>query len=111
MNNGTDFEKISTIKNRCEVALNKTFTRSNFPAPTSFLKGDGKNADEFQEAALFCTVPITAEDYVKRAMQGKLNTEIPGELKDDFCYDLTKKDGFHYLKNVKTIDPMEGKSF
>lgn len=104
-----DNEKISVLKRRCNAALNKTFTRYNFPATTSFLKPLNQKADEFQEAALFCTMPTTVEDYIQKAMQGKLRTDIPKDVQNDFCYDASV--GVDKLRNIKTTDPMGGKSF
>lgn len=103
---GDEATKIKTLKDKCTSSLNKPFTRTNFPATKSFLNS---NADEFQEAALFCTVPTTAEDYVKKAMQGEIHNSIPKDMENDYCHEEGKD--INYYKNIKTTDPMGGKSF
>lgn len=105
---GKKQENIDLLKDKCAKTLAKSFNRTHFPAPKDFLKND-KEADEFQEVALFCTVPTTAEDYVKAAMQGDIYTSIPRDLENDYCHEAGK-DISHY-KAVKTTDPMGGKSF
>lgn len=100
--------KISILKNRCNAVLDKKFTRGNFPATKDFL-GDGGEADEFQEAALLCTVPTTAANYIKNAMKGVANKAIPQEYGEDYCYDANKSVGEY--GETKTTDPAGGKSF
>lgn len=105
-------DKISTLKGKCDVALSREFSRTNFPAPRDFLdtlsEGD-KRVDEFQEAALLCTIPVTAEKYVQEAMKGTIHASLPTDMANDYCYDADKSIG--YYRNIKTTDPMEGKSF
>lgn len=107
--NYSETDKIKILREKCDRALEKKFYRSNFPATRDFLGGN-KPVDEFQEAALFCSSPITAGYYVtKAATKGGSRREITQEMKQDYCH-IQDKD-IEYYKNIKTTDPMEGKTF
>lgn len=102
--------RIRSLRDRCAWTLKKKFKRTNFPAPGTFLEVQrGMAADEFQEAALFCTRPITAEKYVIEVLKGEIKGKVGGEQTKDYCY-VRRKD-INYYKRIKTTDPMEGKGF
>lgn len=100
--------KIIIIKDLCEKVLNEKFLRSNFPANKDFL-GPNKFTDIFQEAALFCTVPITAEQYVTKGMSREVIEKIPEEWHNDYCH--VQNGNLEYYKKIKTTDNMRGKGF
>lgn len=105
--------KLQTLKDKCAQVLAKPFERTNFPAPKDFLdalpNSNKKKVDEFQEAAFFCTIPKTAAAYVKDAITSVAKKAIPDAHKKDYCYEEGKT--VQEYSNVRTIDPLGGKSF
>lgn len=106
----TENSKIYTLKTLCNVILKRHFSRTNFPANKEFLEENWR-VDSFQDAALFCTVPKTAEQYIKESMHGEIVDSIPKNQgwENDYCY--IKGKGVDYYRNIKTTDAMEGKGF
>lgn len=107
LNGENDEEKLKLLQKKCSEALAKPFERTNFPATKDFL-GE-KDADLFQETVIFCTVPITAQKYIKDAMKGQIKNSISDEYRKDYCY-INGKSANEYSQ-VKTTDPLGGKSF
>ncbi|GCE63882.1 hypothetical protein [Candidatus Mycoplasma haematohominis] len=108
-------DHIKVVKDKCLKTLEKEFERENFYLTKDFIdQMDGKpdekpKVDLFQEVALFCSVPTTAEDYVKNAMQGNFKEDFEEKDKDDYCYVEGKKPEDY--KKISTTDPFEGKTF
>ncbi|GCE63396.1 hypothetical protein MHSWG343_03920 [Candidatus Mycoplasma haematohominis] len=105
-------EQVSKFKKKCQEILEKPFTRKTFYAPTMFWKEmdpkEKDGIDEFQEAALFCSKPMKVDDYVDKSMQGLPKSSFSEADKKDYCY-VNK--GIEEYKNLKTNEPIEGKSF
>ncbi|GCE63997.1 hypothetical protein MHSWG343_10050 [Candidatus Mycoplasma haematohominis] len=108
-------EQINLIKDKCSTVLNKDFVRNSFYLTKDFLDGMDNatskdiKVDEFQEAALFCSIPTTAKDYVQNAMQGQVKSSFAEEDKQDYCYVDNKK--AQEYESIKTTDPFDGKTF
>ncbi|WP_216083183.1 hypothetical protein [Candidatus Mycoplasma haematohominis] len=106
-------EQIEFVKKKCSDELEKEFNRENFYLTKDFIdqmEDPSKlKVDLFQEVALFCSVPTTAKDYVKDAMQGVSKKDFLDKDKTDYCY-VADKSLTDYEK-VSTIDPFGGKTF
>ncbi|WP_216083184.1 hypothetical protein [Candidatus Mycoplasma haematohominis] len=106
-------EQVEFVKQKCLQELDKNFERKNFYLTKDFI--DQMNdpsdlkVDLFQEVAIFCSVPTTAESYVNEAMQGILKTTFTEKEKEDYCY-IEGKEPQDY-KTISTTDPFEGKTF
>ncbi|GCE63994.1 hypothetical protein MHSWG343_10020 [Candidatus Mycoplasma haematohominis] len=109
-------EQIEILKKQCKEVLEKNFERKNFYVTKDFIDGMENNnnkqttVDEFQEAALFCSEPITAKDYVEKAMQGNVDAKLDEKDKQDYCFVEEKPQPSDY-SSIKTNDPMAGKTF
>ncbi|GCE64014.1 hypothetical protein MHSWG343_10220 [Candidatus Mycoplasma haematohominis] len=108
-------EQIKALKKQCQVALEKNFERKSFYLTKDFIDDikDGNkpdSIDEFQEAALFCSKPMSAGDYVKKAMQGIVDEKLDAADKQDYCF-VDGKDKPNDYSEIKTNNPMSGKTF
>ncbi|WP_216083181.1 hypothetical protein [Candidatus Mycoplasma haematohominis] len=108
-------ENIKIVKDKCLVELDKKFERENFYLTKDFVDqmadqpSPKPKVDAFQEVALFCSEPTTAEDYVRDAMQGNFKADFEDKDKKDYCYFDNKQ--ITDYKKVSTTDPFEGKTF
>ncbi|GCE63922.1 hypothetical protein MHSWG343_09290 [Candidatus Mycoplasma haematohominis] len=104
-----DESKINVFKNRCKEELKKPFVRNNFYLTTQFIKGiSGEpklTIDPFQEVALLCVESMTAEKYIKDALQGDVK-EAVDLSSSDYCY-MSDTDYSKWTTN----NPLGGKTF
>ncbi|GCE63552.1 hypothetical protein MHSWG343_05490 [Candidatus Mycoplasma haematohominis] len=100
---------IEIFKRRCKEELEKPFERTNFYLTTQFINGISADSrpkiDAFQEVALFCMKPMKASEYITKALQGKVQTQVIIPT-TDYCY-MSSRD----FDQWTTHNPLDGKTF
>ncbi|GCE63588.1 hypothetical protein MHSWG343_05850 [Candidatus Mycoplasma haematohominis] len=104
-------EQIAVLKKACKAALDKEFTRENFYLTKDLIDNVEPTTPElkvdlFQEAALFCSKPISAKEYIEKAMQGIAYTTVQTPANTEYC-EISEKN----ISEWKTNNPLDGKTF